>query len=62
LPQAMDPGRSMISAGVGTYRGRAALAIGASHRVSGGNAVIKVGATYDSTEHVGANAGFGIQF
>jgi autotransporter adhesin len=62
LPQAMDPGRSMIAAGMGTYRGRAAFAIGASHRLSGGNAVVKVGVTYDTSEHVGANAGVGFQF
>ena len=52
----------MISGGVGTYRGRGALAIGASHRLSGGNAVFKVGLTYDSEKHVGANGGFGFEF
>ncbi len=62
LPQAMDPGRSMIAAGVGTYRGRAAFAIGGSHRVSNGSTVFKVGVTYDTTKHVGANAGVGVQF
>jgi autotransporter adhesin len=62
LPQAMGEGRTMIAGGIGTYRGRGALAIGASHRVSGGNAVFKVGVTYDSEEHVGANGGFGFEF
>ena len=62
LPQAMDPGRSMIAGGVGTYRGRAAFAIGGSHRLSSGNAVLKVGVTYDTSKHVGANAGVGFQF
>ncbi len=52
----------MIAAGVGTYRGRAAFAIGGSHRLSGGSTVLKVGVTYDTTEHVGANAGVGFQF
>jgi autotransporter adhesin len=62
MPQAMDPGRSMISAGVGTYRGRSAISVGGSHRVANGSSVFKVGVTYDSTEHVGANAGVGFQF
>lgn len=62
LPQAMDPGRSMISGGVGAYRGRAGFAVGGSHRFSNGSAIVKVGVTYDSSEKVGANAGVGFQF
>ena len=62
MPQPSDPGKSMIAMGVGTYRGRSAFAIGASHRVKSGKAVVKVGVTYDSSEHVGANAGAGFQF
>ena len=62
MPQAMDAGRTMIAGGVGAYRGRGAIAIGASHRMSSGNAVVKIGVTYDSSEHAGANAGVGFQF
>jgi autotransporter adhesin len=62
LPQPLEPGKSMIAAGVGTYRGRTAVAIGASHVHDNGKSVFKVGLTYDSSEHVGANAGFGVQF
>jgi len=62
MPQASDPGRSMVAAGVGTYRGRTAFAIGASHRTNNGQAVFKLGVTYDSSEHVGANGGMGFQF
>ncbi|MEA1072975.1 YadA-like family protein [Sphingomonas sp. LY160] len=62
LPQASGEGRTMIAGGVGTYRGRTALAIGASHRLQGGQAIFKVGVTYDSSKHTGANAGFGIEF
>jgi autotransporter adhesin len=62
MPQASDPGRSMIAAGVGTYRGRTALAIGASHRTENGQTVLKLGVTYDSSQHVGANAGVGFEF
>lgn len=52
----------MISAGVGTYRGRGALAIGASHRTRSGGATFRIGVTYDSEEHVGANGGVGFEF
>lgn len=62
MPQAMDAGANMIAAGVGTYRGRTALAIGASHRNERGNAVFRIGLTYDSSASVGANGGAGIQF
>ncbi|WP_028969732.1 YadA family autotransporter adhesin [Sphingomonas sp. URHD0057] len=62
MPQASDPGRSMVAAGFGTYRGRTALAIGASHRTDNGQTVLKLGVTYDSSEHVGANGGVGFQF
>jgi autotransporter adhesin len=62
LPQAMDPGRSMLSAGVGTYRGKAAVAVGGSFRASNGNSVYKIGLTLDTSKHLGANAGVGFQF
>ena len=39
-----------------------AFAIGASHALDNGKSVLKVGLTYDASEHVGANAGVGIQF
>ena len=62
LPQAQGVGRTMIAGGVGTYRGRTALAVGASHRLQNGNGTFKLGVTYDSSEHSGANAGFGFEF
>jgi len=62
LPQPMEQGTTMVAAGVGTYRGRSAFAIGASHALDDGRSVFKLGVTYDSSEHVGANAGVGIQF
>ncbi len=49
----------MIAGGVGTCRGKTAFAVDASHRLQGGNATFKVGVTYDSEEHVGANDGVG---
>lgn len=62
MPQSMDAGRSMISGGVGTYRGKVGVAIGGSYRASNGQSVYKVGLTYDSSNAVGANAGAGFQF
>jgi autotransporter adhesin len=62
LPQAQGEGRTMIAGGLGHYRGRSALAIGASHRLQNGAGTFKLGVTYDSSKHTGANAGFGIEF
>jgi len=62
MPQAMDAGRRMIAGGIGTYRGKTGFALGASYRAENGRSVYKLGITYDSSEHVGANAGAGFQF
>lgn len=62
MPQAMEPGKTMVAAGVGTYRGRSAMAIGFSHALDSGKGAFKLGLTYDSSEKVGANAGVGFQF
>ena len=62
LPQAMESGKTMVAAGVGIYRGKSAFAIGASHAPDNGRSVFKLGITYDSSQHVGANAGVGFQF
>ena len=62
MPQVMEPGKNMIAAGVGTYRGRSAFAIGFSHGLENGRGAFKLGLTYDSSEKVGANAGVGFQF
>lgn len=62
LPQAMEPGATMIAMGGGTYRGQSAIAFGASRAFADGRAVVKVGGTYDSRGYGGANAGVGFQF
>jgi len=62
MPQPMEPGKSMVAVGVGTYRGKSAIAFGLSHAPDNGKSVWKVGVTYDSSSHVGANAGAGFQF
>ena len=62
LPQPYEPGKNMFGFGVGTYRGRAALALGASAALEDGQTVMKFGVTYDSSDHVGGNLGVGWQF
>ena len=62
LPQAMGPGATMVAIGGGTYRGQSAVAFGASRAFNDGQAVVKVGGTYDSRGRAGANAGVGFQF
>ena len=62
MPQASEAGRSMIAGGFGVYRGRVGVAVGGSYRASNGQSIYKVGLTYDSSKHVGANAGVGFEF
>ncbi|MCD2314553.1 YadA-like family protein [Sphingomonas sp. IC-11] len=62
LPQANEPGRSMVAVGGGTYRGQTALAIGASTFLNDGHSIFRIGASIDSQGYGGANAGFGYQF
>jgi autotransporter adhesin len=62
LPQPYEPGKSMFGFAFGTYRGRTALALGASAALDNGETVMKFGLTYDSSDHVGGNFGMGWQF
>lgn len=62
MPQAMDAGRTMVMGGFGFYRNRVGFAVGASYRADDGGSVYRVGVTYDSSQHVGANAGVGFEF
>jgi len=62
MPQAMEAGRTMIAGGMGTYRGKVAFAAGASYRASNGKSIYRLGVSYDSSEHLGANIGAGVEF
>jgi autotransporter adhesin len=42
LPQAMTPGKNLLSVGVGYYSGYSALAVGYSRRSADGNWVYKI--------------------
>lgn len=62
MPQASDPGRSMIAMGVGTYQGQQAFAFGFSTRLNDRRTVIRAGATLDTRGRAAGNAGLGFQF
>jgi autotransporter adhesin len=62
LPQAMDPGASMLSISVGQFRSEMAWAMGFSTTFNEGRGVIRAGAMVDSQGHAGTNVGAGIQF
>ena len=62
MPQISERGQSMMAIGVGTYEGESAMAAGFSRALGDGSMVFKVGATFDTQDHVGANAGVGWRF
>lgn len=61
MPQAYEAGRGMLAFGAGTFQGQSAMAFGFSKASGDGRTVVKLGATYNSRGHVGANAGIGWQ-
>ncbi|WP_200910397.1 YadA family autotransporter adhesin, partial [Sphingomonas sp. Leaf28] len=62
LPQAFEPGKSLVAGGVGTYRGQAAFAVGVSRIFDDGHTILKAGVNRDTRGNSGANAGIGYQF
>ncbi len=61
LTQALDPGKTMITGGVGTWRDQTALAFGMSHRFD--NAwTFKAGGSFSTTGGSGMNASVGYEF
>jgi len=62
LPQAFLPGKSMLSAGVGSYGGEAAMAIGMSKLSENGRWVVKVSGSADSRGKFGVGAGAGFHW
>jgi autotransporter adhesin len=62
MPQASDPGHSMIALGVGAYQGQQAVAFGFSTRLNDRRTVIRAGASFDTRGRAGGNAGIGFQF
>ena len=60
LPQPFEPGQSMMAAGIGSFGGEGAVAIGYSQRTSDGKWVYKINGTVNSRSKggVGASAGY----
>ena len=62
MPQIAERGKSMFAVGYGAYEGQSAMAMGYSRALGDGSMVFRAGATFDTQNHVGANAGVGWRF
>ena len=62
LPQAVLPGRSMLSAGGGTYEGQSAVAVGLSTMTDNGRWIIKGQVSGNTQGDVGGAVGVGYQW
>jgi autotransporter adhesin len=62
IPQAFAPGKSMIGAGVGYWRGESALSIGASHLMGNGRVTLRGSATFAGSGGSGGGVGVGFSF
>ncbi|WP_428060156.1 YadA-like family protein [Brevundimonas sp.] len=62
MPQIAERGKSMFAVGYGTYEGQSAMAMGYSRALGDGSMVFRAGVTFDTQNHVGANAGIGWRF
>ncbi|NOL51165.1 YadA-like family protein [Pelistega suis] len=62
LPQVTLPGKSMVAAAAGTYRGQQALAVGYSRLSDNGKIIIKGQANTNTRGQYGAGVGIGYQW
>nr|WP_281285700.1 YadA-like family protein [Halomonas halmophila] len=62
VPQAYLPGKSMVSAGAGTYSGESAVSVGVSRLSENGRWAVKLNATGDSQGNFGAGVGAGFHW
>ncbi|WGE90589.1 YadA-like family protein [Actinobacillus genomosp. 1] len=62
LYQANMPGKSMVSAGVGTYKDQGAIAVGYSRLSDNGNIGVKISVNGNTRGDTGAAASFGYQW
>ena len=62
LPQAYTPGKNMVSAAGGTYKGETAIALGVSRISDNGKVVLKLTGNANSRGDVGASVGAGYQW
>ena len=62
LPQVFMPGKSMISAGAGHYKGQSAVAVGYSRASDSGKLIFKLQGNVNTQGEFGAGAGIGYQW
>ncbi|MDR5860678.1 hypothetical protein FZZ93_07575 [Halomonas eurihalina] len=62
VPQAYLPGKSMVSAGAGTYSGESAVAVGVSRLSDNGRWAVKLNASGDSQGNFGTGIGAGFHW
>jgi trimeric autotransporter adhesin len=62
MPQAFVPGKSLLSAGVGAYRGQVAAALGVSRLSANGQTIVKFSGSVDSRGRVGVAGGVGFHW
>ena len=62
LPQAYTPGRSMVAAAAGTFKGQNALAVGYSRISDNGKVLLKLQGNANTSGDVGAGVGVGYQW
>ena len=62
LPQAFSPGKSMVAAAAGTYRGQSGLAVGVSRISDNGKVILKVTGNTNSRGDFGGTIGAGYQW
>ena len=62
LPQVFMPGKSMISAGAGHYKGQNAIAVGYSRAADSGKLIFKLQGNVNTQGEFGAGAGIGYQW
>lgn len=62
LPQVFMPGKSMISAGAGHFKGQSAVAVGYSRASDSGKVIFKLQGNVNTQGEFGAGAGIGYQW
>ena len=62
LPQVYTPGKSMVAAAAGTFKGQNALAVGYSRASDNGKVILKLQGNANTSGDVGAGVGVGYQW
>ena len=62
LPQVYNPGKSMVAASAGTFKGQNALAVGYSRASDNGKVILKLQGNANTSGDVGAGVGVGYQW